>query len=265
MKTILLLLFPLLLSAQKEANARLYLGDSRFENEKPVGIVSFQFAKQSFTRTGDGVKTYDQLLKDVTGYQDAGAGELQAIIVNGKSIPRSTAPATLGMDSAKEWTMPDSAQTAASADHAIKQIDRTIESAKQQIKPWWKVANYLLSAVIVGLLLIAGLLRYVAKTAAGESRTTLYGTAIFGRWLIPIHQFCAFWLLVISWLIVGATLINIFLFYQSSGLPLWLAVILWVITLRFAEKLTNMIVPDIRTTARGNGPRHNFKGIESGE
>ncbi len=134
---------------------------------------------------------------------------------------------------------------------------QSLEGAKQTMSGWkgrlwlsaqpiWEFVMWVFNSVIVLLVCFAGLCRYVAKTAAAESKISPKGRVITGRWIIGAHQNASGMLLIITWFIAIFFLIDIFMWLIYLNLSIWLLVVIWFPTLWLAEKITGWIVPNLR-------------------
>ncbi len=265
MKNILLLiLFPALLSAQNNIRqAENYLGQIRFNQVAPPrGPVHFIFSQQTLSRTADGKATYKTLLQK--GYFQDGAnyGSLSAVVITENGKPATVArytPATdeTGMLSRADastakptsWTLPDSAtiaDQAATAEHTVQQWRKKAWAATA---PIWRFIMTIFMSLLPLLIMAGGLLRYVAKTAAGESAVNMWGVNVIGGWMLKAHHLSASALLVIQWGVAIVFLIDVFLYLVWAGLDLWIITPIWFTCLWFAERITNWIVPNVRIIA----------------
>ena len=265
--TLAMLVFSALspLSAQNAEAVKAYLGAYRFDNvAPPAGPMEFVFSRTTLNRQADGKATYKSLLK--TGYfQDSGNyGTLSGVRITegGKLVPveRYTPAvdpsgtltlADVGSSALKAPTMPDSLAIANGTEAAIRKVDAWKSALWSSAAPIWRLVMYFFMSFLPILLMVGGVLRYLAKTAAGESAVNLYGTPLFGGWLLKIHQSTAGALLVIKWSVTVVVLINTFLWLIWLGLDLWLVAAIWFVVLRFAEAITNWIVPDVRVVSNG--------------
>lgn len=177
--------------AQKSAQVAAYLGQDRYENEKPVGDVTFRFEKATLRRSGDGKKTFAALLTHAALYSDAqNAGALLGIQVAGKTVqPDGAAMSSGEVQPVPEkyggpkkpgfWaSMPDSSRLEQyKADMIAAKMEAGRELAPRQGFLMWVFHNFVLP-----ILFVIGLLaRFVAKSAFNESKHDLMGTVIFGR------------------------------------------------------------------------------------
>ncbi len=288
--TFLTLLFVLgsvsLWAAPKSRQVERYLGNFRYENDEPRGIVKFVFQNAILKREGNGKRTYKQLLFGQPYYSDEdNAGRLLAIqIVNrGQTITvRPEAPDN-GADVAEEkpepaprtrsrknddvaqassqdpmrsrnnaprtyrnMSIPDSLDIANSIDEARDQVGGWKETMWQNAKPVWSFIMWIFNSLIVLLICFGGLCRYVAKTAAAESLMNIYGRVIVGRWIISAHQNAAAMLLFITWIVAIIMLVDVFMWLVYLELPIWLLLVIWFPILWASEKLTNWVVPNVR-------------------
>lgn len=262
MKNILiLLLFPAFLAAQNNIQqVENYLGPYRFANiAPPKGTVRFVFNRQELVRESDGRATYKTLLQKGYFADPANYGTLSAVVIteNGKpvTVARYT-PATdeTGMLSRADastakptsWTLPDSATIADQTVAAEQTVRQWREKAWSAAAPVWRFIMVIFMSFLPLLIMIGGLLRYVAKTAAGESAVNMWGANAIGRWMLKVHHVSASALLVIKWAVTIVCLINVFLYLVWAGLDWWMILIIWFVCLGLAEKVTNWIVPDVR-------------------
>ncbi len=244
-----------------------YLGAYRLNKiAPPAGPVEFVFSRTTLNRTADGKATFKTLLKQ--GYfQEAGNyGTLSTVRIteNGRLVPverytpakdetGTLTRANVGSSALKAPAMPDSLSLVGATNEAISKVEEWKTAIWAGAAPVWRLVMYLFMSFLPILLMIGGVLRYLAKTAAGESAMNLYGTPIFGGWLLRMHQATAGALLVIKWAVTVVLLINTFLWLIWIGLDLWIVAIVWFIVLRFAETITNWIVPDVRVMSPMRG------------
>lgn len=259
-------------AAPKSAELLDYLGNR--VNERPQGRVSFVFTKITLTRTGDGQKTYGELLRHVVGYQDADAGYLHSIKVEGVQVPRSQRPveASVG-ESARSipgegWTLPDSISTARTIEGLKQKIDGSSGKIWGQTLQWWDFVIYCMKRVFWALLCLGGLARYAAKAATNESRITSWGSSVYGGWVARFGSFAiavTFTIVVMSMLVLLA---HIFICCISGriGELLWLflswqmlGVVAWFALLNLANRFTDAFVPNPRVSG-GGYPRGEWNG-----
>jgi hypothetical protein len=266
----LLCLFSALsLSAQKSVRVEKYLGSERYNSAPEAGAVKFVFQAAVIPRKSDGNKTYKQLLPEGTMYTDSdNAGKLLHIMVEKKGgnvmrIAPEDAPTETGHASvpdAPTSALPtsgnsvfmDSMQAVEFASKTKQQITETVNGVKRGVTPLWELAMWFFSGFLLPVLIgLAGLLRYVAKTAAGESAVNLHGVPIVGGLLVSAHQWATGVLMVISWVVVLTLLINAYLWLVYLGFSMWFVLIVWAVILWFAETITNWIVPNMPVVGGG--------------
>ena len=288
MKNLLYILLLCTIPAQaqpKSAQVRTYLGDYRYENDRPTGPVKFIFRKAVIQRDGDGSQTYKEILPDQTYYSDAdNAGRLLAIQVKGATIQpeggkaaekgagfvESTTGDPVRPRSALEvsnnlpTTLPDSAELAERLDNTQVIIDGWTARMWQSAKPVWRFFMYLFGLIIPLLICFGGVCRYVAKSSAQESAVNLYGTPIIGRWMLSIHQKSAGMLLLTTWVVVIVLLINAFLWLVWFKISIWWMVPIWFFILWIAEMFTGWIVPNVRVVGGRQDVSGNFPPLTPG-
>ena len=154
--------------------------------------------------------------------------------------PQNARPGTNGI------TLPDSSTLAQNLEGAKVTMSSWKTRLWQSAQPIWEFVMWTFNSMIVLLICFAGLCRYVAKTAAAESKISPKGRVITGRWIIGAHQNASGMLLIITWIIAIFFLIDIFMWLIYLDLPIWLLVVIWFPTLWLAEKITGWIVPNLR-------------------
>jgi hypothetical protein len=308
-----------------------YLGDIRYEEDKPVGTVKFIFQQAILSRSGTGRLSYGELLASQPGFTDAdNAGALMAIQVvhRGKSTtihpePRTSssrtrtystkqkgataqfvqptssqrasrgkqepqmvsaqivnqspeienAPEPIGPPDPRrsvdpvrprplfdEPTDPNAPRTTGTRDISLPDsatVANTLDQAKEKVTGWrgqlwsnaqpiWEFVMWIFNSIIIFLICLGGLCRYIAKTAAAESRVNRKGRIVVGGWIAGAHQNASGILLIITWIIAIFFLIDAFMWLVYLNLPLWILLIIWFPMLWFAERLTGWIVPNLR-------------------
>jgi hypothetical protein len=321
------------LSAQsKTARVLNYLGDYRYENDRPVGTVKYIFQQAILNRTGNGRLNYGELLVSQRGFTDAdNAGNLMAIQVvsGGKTtmihpepyskssrtrqyktntapeaqfiesgtgrrkkreqpqpqvVPAQivnespvieNAPEPIGPPDPRRSTdpvrprplfdeptdptmttrvqsggsgisLPDSATVAHTLDDAKVTVSGWRGQLWQNAQPVWEFVMWIFNSIIIFLICLGGLCRYIAKTAAAESRVNRKGRVVVGGWIAGAHQNASGILLIITWIIAIFFLIDAFMWLVYLNLPLWILLVIWFPMLWFAERLTGWIVPNLR-------------------
>jgi hypothetical protein len=257
--------------AQKSVRVEKYLGNVRYNSAPEAGTVKFVFQAAVIPRKSDGNKTYKQLLPEGPMYTDSdNAGKLLHIMVErkggavmriapeGATIETTHASVTdaptSALPTAGNGVFMDSMQAVGFAENAKRQIDNSLNGIKRGITPLWELAMWFFFGKLIPILFgLGGFLRYIAKTAAGESAVNLHGVPIIGGWLVGAHQWSSGVLMIIAWVLIATMLVNAYLWLMYLGLPMWFVVIAWVIVLAFAEKITNWIVPNVPIVG-GNMP-----------
>ncbi len=143
-------------------------------------------------------------------------------------------------------SLPDSATLVQNLEGAKQTMTGWKARLWQSAQPIWEFVMWTFNSIIVLLICFAGLCRYIAKTAAAESKISPKGRVITGRWIIGAHQNASGMLLIITWVIAIFFLIDIFMWLIYLDLPIWLLFLIWFPTLWLAEKITGWIVPNLR-------------------
>ena len=154
--------------------------------------------------------------------------------------------ATPGMSGNSSIALPDSVTIAQNLNEAKTKMTGWRERLWQGAQPVWEFVMWIFNSIIVLLICLGGLFRYIAKTAAAESRITPKGKVIVGRWIIGAHQNASALLLILTWFIAIFLLIDAFMWLVYLDLPVWLLVVIWFPILWLAEKITSWIVPNLR-------------------
>lgn len=277
---------PLVAAETKSQQVEKYLGKYRYENDKPVGTVKFIFQKAVLKRKGDGQKSYQYLLLNYPYFSNEdNAGHLIGIQIVRKgqtTTIRPEAPDKTGDDQLEPPTpqpvpvkaaaspsassdpvrprsgggsqlqLPDSSTLANNINSAKETVSGWKGKMWQSVRPIWGFVMWVFSSVIVLLICLAGLCRYVARTAASESLINSYGRIIVGRWIVSAHQNAAAMLLVITWIIAIVLLIDVFMWLVYLSLPIWLLVVIWFPVLWIAERITSWIVPNVPILGPGD-------------
>jgi hypothetical protein len=255
--------------AQKSVRVEKYLGSERYNSAPEAGTVKFVFQAAIIPRKSDGNKTYKEILPQGPMYTDAdNAGKLQHIMVEKKGgsvmrISPEDAPIETGHASVPDaptsarptdgnGVFMDSLQAVQFSENAKRQIDNSLSGIKRGITPFWELAMWFFFGKLIPILFgVGGFLRYIAKTAAGESAVNLHGVPVIGGWLVGAHQWSSGILMFIAWVLIATLLVNAYLWLMYLGLPMWFVVIAWVIVLACAEKITNWIVPNVPVVGGG--------------
>jgi hypothetical protein len=146
----------------------------------------------------------------------------------------------------------DSMQAVQFAENAKRQITETANGVKRGITPLWKLAMWFFSGFLLPVLIgLAGLLRYMAKTAASDSAVNFHGVPVLGPFLVRVHQWSAGVLMVIAWVVIITLLINVYLWLVYAGCSMWVVLLVWAVILFFAESITSWIVPDMPIVGGG--------------
>jgi len=148
--------------------------------------------------------------------------------------------------------LPDSMALAANITDAKESITTWKGRLWLTVKPIWEFFMWFFNSAVVLLICFGGLCRYVARTAASESRMDSYGRIIVGRWIVSAHQNAAAMLLIVTWMIAIVLLINVFMWLVYLNLSVWLLVVIWFPILWAAEQLTSWIVPNIPVLGPGH-------------
>lgn len=255
--------------AQKSVRVEKYLGSERYNSAPESGTVKFIFQAAIIPRKSDGRKTYKQLLPEGAMWTDSdNAGKLQHIMVEKRNggvmrIAPEDAPIETGHASVPDapvsalpttanGVLMDSMQAVAFAENAKRQITETANGVKRGITPLWQLAMWFFSGFLLPVLIgLAGLLRYMAKTAASDSAVNFHGVPVLGPFLVRVHQWSAGVLMVIAWVVIITLLINVYLWLVYAGCSMWVVLLVWAVILFFAESITSWIVPDMPIVGGG--------------
>ena len=250
-----------------------------------------------YNRTGDGKKTYTELLQAVSGlitFNDEG-GRLISIVKNGEVIAKgeavevvNKAPAgnrnavyyepsqsgdpvrprilptsqevanTPRTDETVGYSVPDSTEIVRKIDEAKEKITGWKQQMWADIKPVWGFVMWCFSSIIVLLVCFAGICRYVAKTSTNESLINSYGRTIVGGWIVKAQQNAAQMTLVLTWIIAIVLLLDFFMWMVFLNLPLWTMLVVWFPVLWVAERITDWMVPNINMVGAKGAPSGNF-------
>lgn len=249
-----------------------YLGD-KMGNVAEKGLVKFRFDKTEITRESDGTKTYAKLLSDDGYFTDSDAGNLKAVLlVQGSNTSLiSEGRRVVNADTKPISALPvapspglDSLGMEQKADEAIETFEGWKAQAWKAVKPGWRVVMYVFSSILTFLFFFGAFLRYVAKTASGESAINLHGTPIVGGWIVRAQQSAAGALLLICWIVTGFTMLNLFMWIVWLDWSLWMLLVFWFPVQWLAEILTNWLVPDIKVVARGRQEAAELARLMSG-
>jgi hypothetical protein len=269
--TVIMLLFcSFTMFGQKSAQVERYLGTIRYEQDKPKGVVKFVFQKAVLNRGGDGKRTYKELLPNgqyYTDEQNSGAllaiqveygGKLMAIMPESKPNYSATQAATqtaLPVPSDEKPHRIDSLSVAQELDAAKTQVDKWRDDAWQVAKPMWEFVMFVFSRIRMVALLIMGILWFLAKVSSEESAVNMFGTPIIGRWLHSVHQSSAGLLTLLVWIVMIVVIIEAFLRIVYFDMPQWLIVVIFAIFVKFAQKIANWFIPNVRVIGgRGFNP-----------
>jgi hypothetical protein len=234
----------------------------------PTGEVRFIFQKMELVRQSDGKRTYKDLLPDGPYYTDEqNAGYLSAIHVKQGSVtmainptppPKATQAATQTAIPVPSQDKPhriDSLSVAQELDAAKTQVDKWRDDAWQVAKPMWEFVMFVFSRIRMVALLIMGILWFLAKVSSEESAVNMFGTPIIGRWLHSVHQSSAGLLTLLVWIVMIVVIIEAFLRIVYFDMPQWLIVVIFAIFVKFAQKIANWFIPNVRVIGgRGFNP-----------
>jgi hypothetical protein len=143
-------------------------------------------------------------------------------------------------------SIPDSSTIARNLDQAKEKVTGYRGKIWQNAQPIWEFVMWIFNSIIVFLICLGGLFRYVAKTAAAETKVNRKGRVVIGGWIAGAHHNASGLLLIITWVIAIFFLIDAFMWLIYLNLPLWLLVVIWFPLLWLAERLTGWIVPNLR-------------------
>jgi hypothetical protein len=83
----------------------------------------------------------------------------------------------------------------------------------------------------------------------------MFGTPIIGRWLHSVHQSSAGLLTLLVWIVMIVVIIEAFLRIVYFDMPQWLIVVIFAIFVKFAQKIANWFIPNVRVIGgRGFNP-----------
>ena len=288
--TVILALFcalPLFGQNLKSVELDNYLG-LRANEVVGKGTVTFAFERGRFPRQSDGTKTFAEELKDVDLYSDRDAGRLLAVsytnergdkfvIKRVSSAQASTQPGTpVQRPNARpaaqepETLEPPSAGTPIM--DAPLNVDVSMDSMtiankfsgyRQTISAWqrrawagatpvWFFLMWLFGTCLPLYLMFMGLVRYVSKTAAGESAINSYGVPVIGPFIYWCHRGTAAVTLVMTWVLAILILGNMFLWMMYLNFDIYVILIIWFPVLWIAEKLTKWYVPNPQVVTGGD-------------
>lgn len=260
------------ISAQKSVQVENYLGEYRYQNDRPKGEVKFVFQKAVLPRTGDGAKTYRELLPSGYMFSDRdNAGKLIGITVSGATIQPEAPVKKEGSQRMVShvatgevrpipdaYAIPDSVAVGQKLEGVKHQVESWKAGAWAAIKPVWAFVMWFFTSILAPFLIgLGGLCRYISKTAAGESAVNLYGAAIFGRFMHGAHQNTSALLMIIVWAGAVVLLLDSFMWLVWWDFSLWTAIPVWVVELWLAQAVTNWIVPNVRVVGGHGGEQVN--------
>ena len=200
-----LIFFALPMSAQKSKQVGDYLGAVRFEREAPQrgADVSFVFSKSVLSRTGDGAKSYKDLLKSGSYYTEVSdQGALIGVTVGGAVIAPVGGAVKADPITRREATatsaqpLPESVAGGSMFDmlpdsNALQSMK--MAHLKEKAHEWVKVApvlDYYLWRFwgIMGFCLVVGVLLWVlSAVSATDSVKSLHGYAYIGNAITGMH------------------------------------------------------------------------------
>jgi len=221
-----------------------------------------------YTRTGDGISDYTELLQRPRGivqYNDHG-GELIAVTKNGEIIARGpyvervniTPPAgyippgetddpirprNRSSESHRNGylSLPDSATTASTLNGVRHEWDDKRGQIWQTVKPTWEWIMSMFFSIVPLFICFGGMFRYYAGTAANEA---FYGLSWIGVFIRRVHETASGITLLLCWCIATVLLIDEFMLFVYMNIPLWVMLLTWFPSLWLAKVLTNWAVPD---------------------
>lgn len=266
-----LLIFSISANAQKSTQVHDYLGDL-YETEKPTGTVSFRFEKAVLRRTGDGAKTWADLLTHVVGYSDeSNAGALLGIQVAGRNVSPvlkaslnasgSAQPIPEKYGGTPESPVWDSATTAVKIEALKRDFDAKKGLFLGQSLQWWGLVMHIGNSIFYILLCFLGLCRFAAVAATNEYRIDSFGNTKYGRWVVGFGIFATSITFFITMLVMSVALLNIFTRLSMGDIAgifgiffSWnFALVLgWFFILHQAGKITDWVVPNPKVRDNGN-------------
>jgi hypothetical protein len=269
--SVLFVLFAFPLSAQKSVRVMEYLGQTRYMSVKPTGQVKFVFEDATINRTANGTKTYAEILKAGTHFNDAdNAGRLIAIqVVNAGQIktvypdkaetPQTsqTASASVTPQSALpapgEMQLDDSLQTALMIEGLKQKFDLSAKKVWGQSLQWWDFGRYIFDHIFYVVLCLLGLARFVAKTASNETRISAWGTGIYGGYIHNVAAAATLITYLLMVLVALVLLLDIFIIGVTGNISAifllffswkFVGVCAWFGMLRLFERFTDYVVPN---------------------
>ena len=269
--SVLFVLFAFPLSAQKSVRVMEYLGQTRYLSVKPTGQVKFVFEDATINRTTNGTKTYAEILKAGTHFNDAdNAGRLIAIqVVNNGQIktvypdkaetPQTpqTASASVTPQSALpargEMQLDDSLRTALMIEGLKQKFDLSAKKVWGQSLQWWDFGRYIFDHIFYVVLCLLGLARFVAKTASNETRISAWGTGIYGGYIHNVAAAATLITYLLMVLVALVLLLDIFIIGVTGNISAifllffswkFVGVCAWFGMLRLFERFTDYVVPN---------------------
>lgn len=258
------------------------LGTRIREIPAPGANITFAFNEggkdRYYYRTGDGRRTYVELLQKVQGlgsFNDEG-GQLVAIQKDGKTIaqaehvelvnlPRGggnyiTNPSQTGdpvrpnplptagevaamprTDQPVNYAIPDSATMAGMAERAKYQIWSMGQEAGRGVRPWWEVVMFTLWTCFPFLIVFGAISWFVAKVAAKEG-------------MYDMHKWARYCFAVLALSVGSVLLINCLLFAVYAGVGPFGMTVIAIVETSIAYWVATKLIPDFRPAA-GNAPR----------
>lgn len=271
---LLILVLPMSGFSQKSVQVNRYLGDVRYTMDVPEkgADVSFVFQRAALQRTGDGQKTYKELLKASPVFTDADdQGKLIGITLNGKVVlpegkkeaaapeeKESSEVKSMGVIQRGNWydALPDSNQ--------LEQMKA--EHIRQQASEWKKIEpllNYYrwrfwgIMSLLIGL---GAMLWVFAKVSATDSVKSIYGYAFIGNAITGIHivsKTALFLILSVPTLIIMT--FDAIECYYTQEFTLFLAIKYAFIALVW-YLVFEKVLPDSPQIGRGTGGNGNYPG-----
>lgn len=254
---VFLALLPALAPAQKTVQVRRYLGTVRYEQGRPDGEVSFVFDRVTLNRTGNGRKSYRELLTGASKFSDAdNAGKLIAVTVDGRAITpdggseqaEGEAPRRASVMSMP--VLPRLPEDSLSMSIAVDDTKRAIDDMKQQVDDLLlslaEIVLYALNAFAAPLTAIMMILWFLAYTSANESAINRWGMPVFGKLFVKVHTWTSGSLMLMLWFVVSVYMLDIFWWVKQRNMHPAMAIFLCGLIALLAAKFVNRVVPNAR-------------------
>lgn len=229
-------------SSEQVANVLAAAGRTK-EVPAAASEIDYEFERKTYTRRGDGRRTYVALLTSIPNYRDNAAGRFRALIVDGEQIAKQSRTkvrqASTYAIPVEETDMPiDSVGLADRLEQARESFDFYKSQFWQSVRPTWETVMY----IFWGLLPILGILGVVlwfwAKLSASEEMPDIHWRS--SRALVL--------LVGLTWtvLIINFTMTLISWEPGPVGLALGVGVIAWA-----AFRSASILVPNIQAKPGG--------------